>query len=80
LDYFTSPTSFHIWIPLQPGVSSTEKTAELYSLNVSVADGADSATVDPQNGFIRVALAAEKEDLRLREALEIVRSVLTGSK
>ncbi len=77
LNYITYPTSFHIWIPLPPGVSSTAKTMELYNLNVLVADGADSATHDLPHGFIRVALGAEREDRRLQEALEMLRDVLT---
>jgi DNA-binding transcriptional MocR family regulator len=78
LNYITYDTSFHIWIPMQPGVSSTEKTMELYRMNVLVADGVDAATGYLQHGFIRVALGAEGEDRRLREALQIVCRVLTG--
>jgi DNA-binding transcriptional MocR family regulator len=78
LNYITYPTSLHIWIPLQPGSNSAEKTEELYRLNVLVADGANSAVGNPQNAFIRVALGAEREDSRLGEALEIVRRTLAG--
>lgn len=75
--YTTYATSFHIWIALPPGISSTEKTTELNRLNVSVADGADAATGNMQNGFIRVALGGERENTRLQDALKIVQQVLT---
>lgn len=77
LNCTTYSTSFHIWISLQAGISSTEKTAALYRQNVLVADGADSVTGNQQGSFIRVALGAE-ESGRLQEALEIVRRVLSS--
>jgi DNA-binding transcriptional MocR family regulator len=80
LNYITYDTSFHIWISLPPGVSSTEKTVELYRSNVLVADGADAVIGNPENGFIRVALGGEGEDRRLWEALVIVRGILPRMK
>jgi DNA-binding transcriptional MocR family regulator len=71
----THPHSFHLWIRLKEGVSSTKLSASLGEKGILIPTGPDFETAPTGEGeqYLRVALAAERDETVLSHALQQLR-------
>ena len=71
------PTGFHYWIKLPQNINSKECTNQLMARKIMVT-GAHEYSVNGNNGYIRIALSAEKDLDQLKKALTTIRELLLG--
>jgi DNA-binding transcriptional MocR family regulator len=71
----THPNSFHLWLQLKPGAKSSKVSAALGEAGILIPTGPDFETVSTGAGerHLRVALAAERNEEKLRKALRQIR-------
>jgi DNA-binding transcriptional MocR family regulator len=77
----THPHSFHLWLTLGKGISSTKVSAALGEKGILIPTGPDFETVTTNAGerHMRVALAAERNEETLASALRQLRELLSES-
>jgi DNA-binding transcriptional MocR family regulator len=71
LSYRMFPSSFHIWLKLENGLSAAALTSFLLTKEIDVAEG-DSFAVNGDTEHVRIALGAAWDSDRLVPALETI--------
>ncbi|RAJ05375.1 aminotransferase class I and II [Chitinophaga skermanii] len=76
--YATHPNSFHFWIMLPQGNSSSTITSYLRTEGMDIPDGVDFA-VNGQENYMRVALGTEWQSPELLPAMEKLAACILGN-